>query len=189
MTVNNIFANISAREIEGIMMHEQFSDYFDFLGLMGFKRIHEYQFLSESVELRGIHRYFINHYGQLVNQVNVSSKSYIPSAWYGFDRSQVDAEAKKNAVKNCIETWVEWERESKKYYENCYCNLCDLHEIAGAMKVKELIMDVDMELKNACRLHVMLGSIGYDLNSMFLMQDEIHEKYKQMEKEMGVDIC
>lgn len=189
MNVNDIFANASARMIEGIMMHEEYADYFDFLDLMGFKRLHEYQFLAESVEMRGIHRYFINHYNQLLNHKTVSKKSYIPSAWYGYDRTKVDPEAKKNAVKNIFETWTAWERESKKYYETCYCDLCDLHEIAGAMKMKEIVCDVDMELKQADRLLIMLDSMKYDLPSMFLMQDEMHEMYRQKEKEMGVDIC
>lgn len=189
MTANDIFSNVSAKKIEGIMMHAQLADYFDFLGLMGFKRIHEYQFLEENAQLRGLHRYFINHFNMLLSDSAVSSKSYIPSAWNGYSRKDVKADAKKEAIKSCMVTWTEWEAEAKKELATAYADLIDLMEVAAAMKIKELLMDVDMELKRADRLIISLESSGYDLPAICMMQDAIHEEYREKEKEIGVDIC
>ena len=49
-TPKDIFSEINERFIGAVMMHGQFADYFDFLGLKGFKRMHEYQHIAESLE-------------------------------------------------------------------------------------------------------------------------------------------
>ena len=46
-----------------------------------------------------------------------------------------------------------------------------------------------MELKDACRLYLKLQSIDYDMPTILLMQDEMHEYYREKEKGIGVDIC
>ena len=50
-------------------------------------------------------------------------------------------------------------------------------------------MDVDKELKCVERLHIKLESIEYDMSAIYLMQDELHEKYRKKAKSVGVDIC
>lgn len=189
MTTNEVFAAIAAHQVEGMMLHNDMADYYDFLGLCGFKRVHEYRFLREAAEMRGIHRYFINHYNMLLEDKGLSVKGNIPEAWHDYKRQEVDAAAKRNAVQSCVEKWVEWERSTKSLYESMYCHLCDAGEVAAAIKVKELICDADCELKCADRLHIELKSVGYDLQYVFLMQDTLHEEYREKTKEIGVDIC
>ena len=60
MTVEEIYADVAAHMIEGLMIHEQLANYYDFLGLGGYKRCHEYHYIEESVKYRGLYRYFIN---------------------------------------------------------------------------------------------------------------------------------
>ena len=38
-SVDDVFAEINARQIAALMMHDQMADYFDFLGLSGYKRL------------------------------------------------------------------------------------------------------------------------------------------------------
>ena len=40
-SVESIFSEINARMIAALMFHDQMSDYFDFLGMKGYKRLHE----------------------------------------------------------------------------------------------------------------------------------------------------
>jgi hypothetical protein len=187
--VNEIFTDISAHMIEGLMLHNDLADYFDFLGLMGFKRIHEYQYLSESAEMRGVHRYYINHFNKLLKTKEIEKTDYIQKSMYDYTRFDISISAKENAVKDCMEIWRDWERKSKSFYEECYYELCEMKEIAAACKVKKLVCDVDEELKRAVRLHIKLYGMKFDLTSMMILQDDIHEKYKKMTKEIGVDIC
>ena len=67
--------------------------------------------------------------------------------------------------------------------------MCDAGEIASACMVRRLVSDVDMELKEADRLALKMQAIDYDMPTMILMQDELHECYREKEKSVGVDIC
>ena len=190
MTVDEIFAEVSAHMIKGLMIHTQLADYYDFLGLQGYKRCHEYHALKESCSYRGINRYFINHYNKLVPEKEIENPDIIPENWYRYTRQDVDANTKRNAVKSGLEKWVEWEQDTKKFYEQMYVELMNLQEVSGALKMKELICDVDQELKKAQRYHLNKMATDYNINSIISEQGRKHKKYKKkLEKEIGVRIC
>lgn len=188
-TAGEVFAKISTRLIEGMMLHDRMADYYDFLGLMGFKRMHEYKFLKDSVELRGVRRYYINHFNMLLTDQASAPEWNIPASWFDHYRIDVGSETKKNAVKSGVEKWCEWEHESKHLYETCYRELCESDEIAAACKIKELIMRADMAAKCADRLLIRLKGMDYDMPTITIMQDEIHSEYDEKEKDMGVKFC
>lgn len=187
--VHDIFAMIEEHQISGMMLHEQMADFYDFLNLHGFKRMHEYRFLCESRSMRMVHRYFINHYNMLILRGHPSSPDAIPSGWGAYTRQQVTQDVRRRAVRDGIAKWDAWERETKKLYETAYKELCDLGEIAASEFILQLVLDVDKELKYVDRLHINLESIEYDMSAIYLMQDELHEKYRKKAKSVGVDIC
>lgn len=189
VTCAEVFSKIDAHMKTGMILHDQLANYYDFLGLMGFKRLHEYHFLREAVSMRGLNRYFINHHNMLIDDGEMHIESAIPQAWHKTTRRDVGISTKRSAAKSGMDMWAEWERKTKKLYEECYCALCDSGEIAAACKVKQLVADVDMELKEADRLALKMQAIDYDMPTMILMQDELHECYREKEKSVGVDIC
>ena len=67
MTCAEVFSKIDARMKTGMILHDQLANYYDFMGLMGFKRMHEYHFLRESASMRGLNRYVINHHNLLID--------------------------------------------------------------------------------------------------------------------------
>ena len=175
--------------IKGMMTHEQLANYYDFLGLEGYKRCHEYHYLAETCAYRGLCRYFINHHDKLIPYRDVDNPEVIPSAWYDHVRSDVNPSTKKNAVRTGLTSWVEWERETKKLYERMYKELMDIDEVASACKIKELIHDVDHELKKAERYWLNKEAIGYDLTAIVEEQRKKHNKYKRKLEHLGVKIC
>lgn len=189
MTVEDVFANINSHIIEGIMFHDQMAEYFDFLNLHGYKRMHEYHALDEFVERRGIIRYYTNHYNKLLPELPVTDPSVVPISWRNYTRQQVDSNTKRKAIKDSFTKWRLWEADTKRLYEKSYSDLCEAGEIAAACKVKELVHDVDMELKYVDRMHIKLESIDYDLCTISLCQDEMHEEYDNKTKGIGVSIC
>lgn len=189
MTVEEIFSKISQHMLKGIMTHEQLANYYDFLALMGYKRCHEYHFLNELCAYRGVCRYFINHYNKLLPYADTNGVEIIPKEWYNHTRQEVDMTTKKNAVKNGFMLWVEWEKETKALYENMYKELVEINEVAAAMKVKELICDVDCELKKAEREFLYKKAVDFDMVVIAEEQEKLHEKYREEEKKIGVDIC
>lgn len=184
-----VFNEVSNRMVRNIMKHEQMADYFDFLNLHGLKRWHEYQFFEESAELRGIHRYAINHCNRIIRDENIESVQAIPMSWYGYTRMQVDSSTRKNAVKDALEKWLDWEKESKELYERVFKQLTDNNKIAEADKINELILDVDKEIKLVTRKMLEYKAVDYDMEYILLQQDEMHEEYRKKTKEIGIDIC
>ena len=189
MTCAEVFAKLDEHLKTGMILHDQLANYYDFLGLMGFKRMHEYHFLRESADMRGLNRYYINHYNMLIDEEDMHPEDSIPASWHKVGRRDVGISTKRAAVKFGMEMWADWERKTKKLYEECYCALCDAGEIAAAAKIRELVADADMELKEADRMVIKLQTIDYDMPTMILMQDELHECYREKEKSVGVDIC
>lgn len=189
MTVEEIYAKIAQHMVKGLMFHEQLANYYDFLGLRGYKRCHEYHFLAENCAYREVCRYFINHHNKLIPYLPVEDPKVIPDSWYRYTRQDVDNGTKKNAIKNALSSWVEWEKETKQLYEQMYKELMDIGEVASALKIKELICDVDCELKKVERYYIDCKSIDFDLQSIVPSQKEMHQKYRKKEEKLGVHIC
>lgn len=183
MTVDEIFKRISSHMVEGVMLHEQMADYYDFLNLHGYKRCHEYHMHCEMKQLRRLHRYYINHFNRLIEEEPSTNPDAIPASWYRYTRQDVDTNTKRQAVKTGIEKWVAWETTTKDLYENMYRELMELGEVAAAKKVSCLICDVDLELKWAQRRHINLLASDYSINYILGEQDRLHDHYlKKMRK-------
>lgn len=189
MTIAEIFQKINAHQIKGMMTHAQLADYFDFLNLRGYKRIHEYHYLDETVCNRSFNRYFINHFNMMIPIVNIENPEIIPTSWFMYSRKDVDSSTRKKAIATAFEKWVDWENESKELYEKMYKESVAIDEIAAAMKIKELVCDVDQELKCAERMFLSLRAVDYDQSYVYETQDCLHEEYREKEKHLGADIC
>ena len=190
MELKEIYSGLSEHMIQGMMLHDQLANYYDFLGLKGYKRCHEYHFLAETLNYRSLNRYFINHHNMLIPETRFDNESVIPESWYNHVRSDVDMATKKNAVKTGLTKWVEWERKTKDYYQQMYIELLDMGEVASACKIKCFVKDVDKELKKAERYWLNKEAIGYDMSVIIEEQERKHKKYqKKCEKELKVSIC
>lgn len=172
------------------MTHESLANYYDFLGLEGYKRCHEYHYLAETMNYRSLCRYFINHHNMLIPDTRIETPSVIPDSWYSHKRQDVDTTTKRNAVQAGLEKWVEWEKSTKDLYEKMYKELMDIGEVASAIKVQCFVCDVDKELKKAERYKLNKESIGYDMNEIIAEQKSKHKKYqKKCEKELRIYLC
>ena len=185
----DIFNEISRRITKGVMFHAQMADYLDYLNLHGFKRWHEYQFFSESAELRGVHRYVLNHCNRLIDDGEVTATRCIPISWLNNTRLQVDTSTRKQAIKEALEKWYQWETETKEFLEKQFKKLTENSKIADANKVNELIKDVDQELKCVTRKMLEYKAVDYDMTYIMFQQDEMHEHFREKEKEIGINIC
>lgn len=182
MTVNEIFSKINNNMLEGIMLHDQLASYYDFLNLAGYKRCHKYHVQDEMNSRRKLLEYYTCHYGYTAPESQATDPHIIPENWNGHTRGDVDANTKKRAIRDGFSRWHEWEKSTKKLYENACKELYELGEIAAAMCIGKLIKDVDCELKGLEKEMLKLASIDYDLNSVYGEQHDIHKKYKHMTK-------
>ena len=190
MSEYTIFNDIVIRQIEGVMMHTDLADIFDFMGLHGFKREQEYHALSEFCSMRGVSRYAINHINQIPNSKGAKQKEIIPANWYNATRFQVSESDRKGKLKELYTKWQEWEKETKSLYEEKYKELIEIGAVASALKIKELVCDVDKELKCIDRCIIEYSAIGWDMSYIMYKQCDIHADYEQKTKEdIHVTMC
>ena len=190
MSELSIFSEIIVRHIEGVMLHTDLADMFDFMAMRGFKREQEYHALKEFCEMRGVSRYAINHINQMPNGQGAKGKDIISAAWYNATRYQVSENDRKSKTKELYSKWQEWEKETKELYEKKYKELMDLGAVASALKVKEIICDVDYELKCLERCMLEYSAVGWDIEYIMYKQPEIHDCYeKKMKDDIKVVMC
>lgn len=184
-TVEEIFAQIKDRQIAALMFHGQMADYFDFLSLHGYKRLHEYQYFAESAEFRKTCRYYINHHGKLLPYTFTSQIKVVPDAWLTANRMSVGRSTKQKAVEDGFNQYREWENDTKAVYSRYASKLRELGHEADAIMLDCLVEDVDHELKCLDRIILDLISSGYDMVYVVESQKEIHDRYKKMIKDIG----
>lgn len=188
MTVEEIYSELAAHKIKGMMLHENLANYYDFLGLKGYKRCHEYHFLEETCSFRKLNRYYINHHNKLISKKDIEPIKIIPDSWYRATRMDVDNGTKRNAIKSGLTMWHDWEKETKKLYEKMYKELMDIGEVASALYVKDCICDVDEELKSVERYMLNKMAIDFDLAVIIPEQHDWHQKYKCKTKSVSEHI-
>lgn len=183
------YAVVNSRQITALMLHDDMADLFDFLGLHGFKRMHEYQYLMESAEHRALKRYYINHHNMLLPENELTPVSVIPKDWVNHTRMEVTPSVRKQYTKMAMEEYHKWESETKDIYNKMAYYLMDWQKVADFNKINCLIADVDMELKYLQRLCIELKAVDYDPSYLLVIQDKYHEMYKEKCEKIGISIC
>lgn len=178
-SVESIFSEINARMIAALMLHDQMADYFDFLGMKGYKRLHEYQYFSESMERKKLNQYYINHHNKLIPDIYSGQVTVIPENWITANRISVGKSTKQKGIEEGFHQYHEWESETKSLYEHYASKLREMGAVADAIMVEKLVKDVDQELKKLERIVVDLISSGYDMVYITESQQGLHDKYKE----------
>lgn len=183
--IENVYMLLSKRMCEAVMFHCQLIDYFAFLGLQGFKRMAEYQYMSECADKTKLHKRYIDIHHRVIPETNPEEFSIIPDEWQKTNvttKSVKDSDVSKY-VKMALDEWCNWEEETKRIVESC----CDMFAEYGAYSDKEycgeLLADVEKEIKKVNRLYEQMNGTGYDATSIHDAQDKYHRKYKKKYQE------
>lgn len=178
MEVNEIFQGLVDHALTGVMLHSQMAQYFDFLNLHGYKKMSMYHAKAELCNLDKIKAYYLNHYNKLIKE-HFNDPGAIPEGWYEHVRQDVDINTKRQAVRDGFTKWKDWEKDTKKYYSDMYKELCDIGEVAAAMKLSCCVEDVDKELKWVERKLLELQAADFGMDFIIDEQSFYHEFYKK----------
>jgi len=184
MTIEEIFSLVAEHMVEGLMTHAQLADLYNFLGLEGYRKCHEYHYFCENKNYRDLTNYYMKHYNKLVAERPFKNPSIIPDNWFQFNRFQVDEQTRKTYIEYGIKKWVEWERETKSLYQNYYQDLMQNGSSAAALEIKKYLEDVDEELSSAEQELLFCFSINYDIHDIALNQEDKVKKYHKKLKEI-----
>ena len=186
MTVEQIFSEISKHMIEGVMIHSQLADYYNFLGLKGYSKCHEYHYIDESANFRHLSWYYLKHFNKLIPELQNDNPNVIPTSWYKYLRTDVDVATRKTAIQAGIERWVNWENNTKAFYQNMCKELMNINEIAAAQEIRKYISDVDRELATAQQRHLEDKAIEFDIFSIMDKQEHVYKKYAKKIEEYNL---
>lgn len=178
-SAEQIYVGLDEHMKKALCFHEQLADYFCFLGLQGFKRKLEYQYMCEVAEGRKLHHKYINIHKKLIPVHQIEVIQFIPREWSKYTTEDVNDNVLPKFVKSAIEQYKEWEEETKELYEELWQKCINVGLVADAKYISELIEDVTKELKKINRMHEQLNGTGYNAVSIHDMQDKYHEKYKK----------
>lgn len=182
MAIDAVFNKVASHLVEGIMVHDEMANAYDFLGLYGFAKCHDYHHLMETCAYRAVSHYYSTHYHKLLTIDTQQRQTIIPETWRKYSTMDVDVATRRTAVKELMTKWVEWERETKKVFQEARQALYNEGEIAAALELDQLILDVDDELIHAEKKLIKLESIGYDITEIIDWQQPMYKKYKKAMK-------
>lgn len=163
MTTAEIFSDLSAHMIKGLMAHSQLADYYRFLGLPEYAECHEKHYKKESCNWRKLSKYYIEHYNMFIPEKKVDDPKVIPDEWFKAKRQDVDVNTLRKSVQKGLEFWVTWERDTKTMYQTHYKNLMENGCVAAALFFKKFICEVDDELAEAEEWHLYKKAVDYDI--------------------------
>ena len=162
------------------MVHENFANYYDFLGLKGYKKCHEYHFLDELMNYRQICKYYINHCDRIIPDSKIDAPDIIPSTWYDYTRQDVSPSDLQKAVKEGLTKWHAWEESTKALYQKLYTEAMAIGEVAVAEFIMSFIKDVECELKKVKRYVLEKQATNYNISDIMSEQKPKHDKYEKM---------
>lgn len=172
MTCTEIFTELINHMVEGIMTHEELTNYYQFLGLPKYSECHEKHYYEENKSYRKIYNYYIKTYNKLLPNVRVNIPQIIPEAWFQHIRQDVDMKTKQTAIKEGLEYWLAWEKETYDLYQNLYQELIKLNKIGDAEELKCLIYDVQLEISEIEQYQLNKISINYNMSEI-IKENEI----------------
>lgn len=181
--IEELYSMVDKHMEEALCFHSQLADYFCFLGLQGFKRMAEYQFMKECAALRKLHRRYIDTHHRVLPVEDMEKPHLIPKDWMRYTTHDIDDSVISRFVKMALKEWYEWEKDTKDLYES----VCDMLQEAGVHSdydyVQELIVHAEKECKKIMRLMEKMQGTGYDVTVIHGMQDQYHDKYKKKYKD------
>lgn len=173
-----VYVKLDEHMQKALSFHEQLADYFCFLGLQGFKRKLECQYMDECANKRKLHHKYINIHQKLIPLRQVQFPQMIPRDWSKYTTDDVNDSVLPKFVKNAMEQYKQWEHETKELYEEQWQKCMNNGMGADADYISKLIQDVTKELKEINRMCEQLNGTGYDVIAIHSVQDKYHNKYK-----------
>lgn len=182
MPIEEICKLIAQKLLQGCMNHQEFANYYQFLGLQGYKLKHEYHFFEQMYHYRKFIQYYLQTENKIIPQfssqsLTSSSFSIIPSNWYGYIRQDVDLNTRRNAVKSGLEKYIHWEDQVKSFLEEMYIECINQRYVSLSLEIQKYLCYVEQQIKEAERKHLEIKASDYDLPTIVSEQQQLVKKY------------
>lgn len=175
----DVYCALSEHMAKGISFHEQLADYFCFLGLHGYKKMLEYQYMEECESKRHLHKRYIEQHGKIIVPKEIQIPMFIPKDWSKYTTKDIDDSLVPKFVRSALEEYRKWEEQTKEVLKEQCSILMDANMIPDYEYVKEIIVDVEEEIKKVRKIVDKLNGTGYDVTMIHGVQDRYYDEYKK----------
>lgn len=132
-----------------------------------------------------------NTANNLNNMMNNSTyKNYaqdvIPQTWYKYTRYDVDANTKRQGVKEGFKKWLDYEKETKQFLTEMAKYLEQMGEREASRKLDYLIEAVEKEIQHAEQKMIALENTNYDINYILQEQEPLKAKYAEKIRKLNM---
>lgn len=166
MSVESIFCEIATHQLNGLMVHAEYANYFGFLGLEGYRHDHECQYEEELQHYRDILHFYLDNYNKLLPLGKIHQPLVIPKDWYKYTRFDVTEKDIRNGVKQGLEHWHDWETTTLELYRAKGKELNEMMEASAVKKVMALIEDVEEEIHRIEKWMLEKNAADYSMESI-----------------------
>ena len=111
------------------------------------------------------------------NYTHPNYAEVIPQNWYQHTRYDVDANTKRNGVRDGFKRWIEYEKDTKQFLIQMVKQLEEADDKEAARKLDYLIDHVEKEIEHAEEKMIALENSSYDMNYILQQQEPLKEKY------------
>ena len=186
MLIGDLLSPIASHMIEGMMVHEQLMNSYNFLGLYGYGACHEYHYLSETIGYTKFCKYVSEHFDIIVpSEIRPNDPKILPESWRDMARFDVTSKDRREAIIAGYEAWIKWEVDTLDLYEKCYEGAIESGRIPFSEFIKSYILDVEEELTYVKREQILKEAMNYDIVSIIEEQDKVYKFFKKKIRRIG----
>ena len=177
MTIDEIFSKMATHMVEGLMIHDQLSQAFCYLGLYGYEKIHLHQYEDESQAYKDIARYYILNKCKTVEVGKVDDPGILKRQWFESYSYDIRPSTRKQIVDECFKLWVDWEHDTKQLYQDLYVKALAIGEVSDAAKIQDYVVEVGEEWVKAKDIWQKLRSVDFDLVAINDEQASVYDLF------------
>lgn len=187
MSVPDVLGEVSDRLVQGLMFHNEQASLNRLLGFYGFAAMHEYQYLSDSICMRLVNDWCVDHCGMIPQQGRQSASSVLDK-WRGRDRDGIDRDMRRRALIESFEEYVAWERGTLSLYQRACDSFVRGGESFAYHLIETLVCEVGDELAEARRMWTELSATDWDMAYVMEQQRQLESDYRKLTAKIGKEL-
>ena len=178
LSVDKIFKCIVKRNTEALMLHDKLCTYFNFLGLDGFSKYHEYRYFEESRNRIDTKKYYMKKYGKIIIDKDIDDVSIIPNDWEKYLKEEVQSQNKPKYIENAFKIFKNWEIETKEKYTKFAKWIFENGCLVDFEYILCLIDETDCEIEFAEKMIYKMKNMNYNIEYVDSFQHMLCKKIR-----------
>lgn len=182
--VNENYTKLTGRLLEMAMFHEQAMNMYNFFGLNGFKRMHEYFYECNLKCFKKIKMHYVTRHNGIIVNSQIETPEVFPKEWANHKQSDLTNETAINLIKKIFEKAKTEEEQSKAFYSELSKEFLSAGATEDVETIEKLFTHLYQEMKCMDRLSLNMKKTEFNFDYILSVQLHLHEKYKKLTRKL-----